>query len=70
MEVLRVCLGRGAVNIICNSTLKMTQSCEPFQGLLEIGLVERTGVMVVEMVGWNNSLWIHAKPSQICLLRS
>lgn len=62
--------GGGVVNIVCNSTLKTTQSCEPFQGLLETGLVERTGVMVVETVGWNDSLWIYAKPSQICLLRS
>ena len=68
--------GWGCPPVLCYtglSVLLVTEhwsQCEPFQGLLEIGLVERTGVMVVEMVGWNNSLWIHAKPSQICLLRS
>lgn len=33
------------------TTLEMAQSSVPFQGLLETGLVERTGVVVVENDG-------------------
>lgn len=55
---------------MCNSTLETAQSCALFRGLPETGLVERTGVertgmVVVEMVGQNDSLWLHAKASQI-----
>lgn len=61
----------GVVNIVCNSTLKATQSCEPFQGLLETGLVERTGGDGGRPNGGVEQLPLDImpkKPSQICLL--
>lgn len=67
---LKVFLGVFQGHVVCNSTLEVARCCALFRGLPETGLVERigverTGMVVVEMVGQNDSLWLHAKASQI-----
>lgn len=54
--------------LACGRALEMAQSCASFR-LLKLGLVERTGVGVLDMVGQNVSLQRPAKASQVWLLR-